>query len=388
MNSRPDAAVIRSFNAKRSIRKPYSLCYAPSISLNFDQSGVISACCFNRQHVLGTYPQNTVAEAWNGKPIQDLRNALAKDDLNLGCQQCGKMLSENNFESVLIRHFDDYTHLSDSLNRLAPFKPLRLFRRTNAEKPVMFEFEISNHCNLECIMCGGKWSSAIRKNREKLPPLRSPYDERFVTQIREFLPTLSRANFLGGEPFLISLYYDIWEAIIEINPSIDVAITSNGTMLNSRGKKIIESLKKCRITLSIDSLRKETWETIRQNGEFEVLKTNIDWMLEKKKLRSFSVCPMIQNWREIPEIMQFCADHDLDIYFNIVYGPLGGEVEGIHTTENQDGQVPRVSLQHLGKSELTDVIDLYEAQTFPSRQQVQLNHLVAQLRSWRDQKQE
>ena len=64
-------------------------------------------------------------------------------------------------------------------------------------------------------MCGGKWSSAIRKNREGLPPLKNHYDKDFVKQIREFLPFLREARFIGGEPFLINLYYDIWEAITE-----------------------------------------------------------------------------------------------------------------------------------------------------------------------------
>jgi MoaA/NifB/PqqE/SkfB family radical SAM enzyme len=288
---------------------------------------------------------------------------------------------------VLIRHFDDHAGLSEGLkrtptasgflNRLRKPKPAVLM-------PVMFEFELSNHCNLECIMCGGKWSSAIRKNREKLPPLKSPYNADFVNQIRDFLPELSRANFLGGEPFLISVYYDIWEGIIDVNPDIEVAITSNGTILNKRAKAIVQKLKRCKVTLSIDSLRKETWESIRFNGNFEELEENIDWLLKQRKLASFSVCPMVQNWKEMPEIMAFCEQNDLDIYFNIVYGPLGGKVEGVHT----NGLVPEVSLQTLSREQLNKVISFYQQQSFTSRLQLQLNNLIKQLISWRDQKPE
>ncbi|MCB9204933.1 MAG: twitch domain-containing radical SAM protein [Flavobacteriales bacterium] len=378
---------LEAFNRGRKLLEPKSACYAPFISMNFDQTGAITACCFNRKQVLGTYPKNSVKEAWNGRPMRELREALKENDLTKGCDQCAKMLNEGNFESVLIRHFDDHAGLSEALK--TPSGPKGFFslwkNKTLADlMPVMFEFELSNHCNLECIMCGGKWSSAIRKNREKLPPLKSPYDADFVKQIRDFLPNLARANFLGGEPFLISVYYDIWDAIIELKPNIEVAITSNGTMLNNRAKAIVEKLQRCKVTLSIDSLRKDTWESIRLNGKFEELEENIDWLLKAGKLASFSVCPMIQNWKEMPEIMAFCEKHHLDIFFNIVYGPLGGIMEGVHT----NGLYPEVSLQSLERAQLNEVIDFYQQQSFSRRIQTQLNNLISQLISWREQKAE
>ena len=385
MELMPDPEQLAAFNRRRKLRSPESVCYAPFISMNFDQTGAITACCFNRKQLLGVYPDNSVSEAWNGRSMKELRDALIENDLGKGCQQCGKMISQGNVESVLIRHFDDHAGLSEALKE-APSGSGLFSWITNRKRPelmpVMFEFELSNHCNLECIMCGGKWSSAIRKNREGLPPLRSPYDKAFVDQIRTYLPSLSRANFLGGEPFLISIYYDIWDAIIELNPEIEVAITSNGTMLNARAKEIVLQLKRCKVTLSIDSLRKETWEAIRKNGNFDDLMGNIQWLLQTDRLRSFSVCPMIQNWREMPEILRFCQQHDLDIYFNVVYGPLGGKLDTIHHA----GVVPEVSLQTLSTENLNEVIAYYQEQTFPKKLQAQLDSLIAQLISWRDQK--
>ncbi|MCF8463390.1 MAG: radical SAM protein [Flavobacteriales bacterium] len=393
---------IKAFNQTRSVRNSAYLCYAPVLSLNFDQTGNVTACCFNRQYVLGSYPENTIDEIWSGEKVKKLRDSLASNKLELGCGLCDRMIVERNFESVLINHFDDYVPLIKDQqvkpeNNGLLSSILGSFYRKKEEKPnqapLVFEFEISNHCNLECIMCGGKWSSAIRKNREKLPPLKSPYDKEFVNQVKNYLPQLARANFLGGEPFLIGPYYDIWEAIIEVNPNVDVGITSNGTMLSSRARGIIERLPNCRITLSIDSLNKSTWESIRRNGCFEDLENNIHWLLGSKKLKSFSVCPMIQNWKEIPDIMRFCDKNDLDIYFNVVYGPLGGKLEGVHKFNSiESGSatelLPDVSLQTMGQSELDEVIELYSKQTFPKHLQIQLQHLIAQLKSWRAQKKE
>jgi MoaA/NifB/PqqE/SkfB family radical SAM enzyme len=75
--------------------------------------------------------------------------------------------------------------------------------------PKVMEFELSNECNLECVMCNGSFSSSIRKNREKLPPIISPYNDDFVNELDAFIPHLTDAKFLGGEPFMIEIYLKI-----------------------------------------------------------------------------------------------------------------------------------------------------------------------------------
>ncbi len=378
---------ISQFATARRLKGIDTICRAPSISLNFDQHGRVTACCFNRSHVLGRYPDDRLKDVWNGEAIARLRSALAADNLSLGCGQCARIIAEGNHQSVLIRHFDDHAP-AEGLKLSRRLLSRHFWRKPPAGMPVMFEFELSNTCNLECIMCGGVWSSAIRKNREHLPALRSPYDTDFVAQVREFIPTLDRANFLGGEPFLISIYYDLWEAIVELNPHMEVAITSNGTVLNARAKKIIEALPNCKVTLSVDSLEKSTWESIRRNGDFDILIDNIDWLLKSRKLRSFSVCPMIQNFQEIPDLVRYCHDHDLDIFFNIVYGPLGGKLKGVHQ-ESGNGDlalIPETSLNTLPAENLNRIISHYEAHRITGRQQLQLDQLTTQLKTWRDGK--
>ena len=121
------------------------------------------------------------------------------------------------------------------------------------------EFEMSNQCNLECIMCNGYVSSSIRQNRDKLPPVHSPYDEKFVTQLRPFIPHLREAKFFGGEPFLIPLYFKMWDAMMEINPSINIFVITNGTVLTDKVKTLL-SLGNFELAVSIDSIRKDRYE--------------------------------------------------------------------------------------------------------------------------------
>ena len=100
-------------------------------------------------------------------------------------------------------------------------------------------FELSNICNLECVMCNGDYSSLIRKNREKRDELAIPYDEKFLLQLEEYIPFLEEVKFYGGEPFLIELYYGIWEKIIRLNPAVRISVQTNATVLNRRVNEVL-----------------------------------------------------------------------------------------------------------------------------------------------------
>lgn len=186
-------------------------------------------------------------------------------------------------------------------------------------------------------MCGGMWSSSIRANREKLSPLNTVYSESFVEELREFIPYAKRINFLGGEPFLSSINFKILDLIAELNPSASVIITSNGSIMNDRIKDLFNKLPNLVINLSIDSLDKKTYELIRLRSNFANVKTNIDYLLSIGRLHGLSVCPIIQNIYELPDIIEFCNNHRILLCLNNVNGPLDGYIEGIH--EKNDNNI-------------------------------------------------
>jgi organic radical activating enzyme len=199
-------------------------------------------------------------------------------------------------------------------------------------------------------MCNGSFSSSIRKNREKLPPIISPYNEKFVDELEEFIPHLTDAKFLGGEPFMIDIYLSIWERILKINPRIRMHITTNGTFLNNRIKNLLEGLN-AGIILSIDSVEKETYKKIRVNGNFDKVMENLDYFLDytkrKKTFISMAACPIATNWRELPQMLEFCLSKNIALYFNVVFTPFD------------------LSLRELGVKELEEVITFLENYSLP-----------------------
>ncbi len=301
--------VLEEYNETRPLASRNLICHAPSVSLNFNQDGMISACCYNRTHVLGEYPKDNLGNVWKSAKAKELRQAIKDLDLTKGCALCRVQIIGKSFFSTLARNFDN-TLVNGDL--------------AAESGPRILEFELSNLCNLECIMCNGHFSSAIRKNREKLPPIISPYDEKFVQQLRPFWTTVEWARFLGGEPFLNPLYFKIWEQIVEVKSSAAVAITSNGTIMNKKVEWVLENVKPFMI-LSIDSLDKKTYESIRVNASYEQMKENLFQFISYAQVQNRSVdimiCPLVSNWEEIPQIFDWGFDHEVCVGVNTVIKP-------------------------------------------------------------------
>jgi MoaA/NifB/PqqE/SkfB family radical SAM enzyme len=330
-------ADLRDYNRARPLGPQEKICYAPFKNLYFGWGGQAVACCYNRQHVMGVYPQQSIREIWFGEKADELRRHLENNDLSKGCNGCLQQLLAGNFDATKAKQYDE---LPLNANRF----------------PSVMEFELSNVCNLECEMCSGDFSSLIRENREKRAPLPIVYDAAFVEQLEEFIPYLTEVKFYGGEPFLIEIYYQIWEKIMAIKPQIRISVQTNGTVLNNRVKNILAKTN-FHLNVSFDSLQKETYEAIRVNAKFERVLENMRWFREYTRERGtffgISACMMRQNWQEAPDFIRFCNEWDCPAYFHSVFYPLDSAIRA------------------LPKSELSEIRRYLEGFSFPEETPIQ-----------------
>jgi MoaA/NifB/PqqE/SkfB family radical SAM enzyme len=327
------AEIKKNYNGNRLPEaRPYA-CYAPLKNMYFGHYGKVGACCYNRDHVLGVYPEQTIKQMWFGQEANKLRANLKAYNFSSGCQDCMQQLIAGNFDGTKAKQYD--TH------------------RMNENKfPSVMEFELENTCNLECIMCSGDYSSLIRAKREKRAELPTPYDDGFIKQLEAFIPYLQEVKFYGGEPFLIPVYYKIWDKIIELNPEVRISVQTNGTTLNNRVKEIFQKTN-FHISVSLDSLNKERYEFIRRNSHFETVMDNLKYFhtycLERNTFFGISTCLMQQNWFEAPDFIRFCNELNVQIYFHTVLYP------------------DFASLRQLSRGKLKEIYDtlLAEYETFP-----------------------
>ncbi len=343
-----------AYNIHRAAPEGAPLCYAPFKSMYIGHKGKVSACCFGRTYLLGNVTQNSLWEIWQGEQTQKLREALSNNDLSKGCLVCAEQMNGHNFENVNALHFERYPQ------NTTPY-------------PSLLEFELSNECNLECVMCHGLSSSLIRSKREKLPPLNNVYDDSFMAQLDVFIPHLYEAKFFGGEPFLIEIYLKIWEQMVRLNPAIRIAVQTNGTVLNNRTKDLLER-GHFNIGVSIDGADKATYEAIRINGKYEQVMDNLhyfhDYCKRKKTFFGLSACAMQENRYGLANLVRLANTFECNVYFNTVFYPR-------HS-----------SLKFLDTEELKKTIATLEAEEFPEnspsqrKNKKQFQNMLRQLEFW------
>jgi len=277
------------YNYQRNKKSSTAVCHAPSTNMYFSQTGEVKVCCHNSEFNAGKYPEQSLKEIWNSQAIKSMRQDMAKYKLGKGCEVCSADINAKHFNEVRAKHFD---HIL-----------------SHPHYPTQMEFLLTNTCNLECVMCKGEFSSSIRKNVEKLPPIQNVYDDKFIEQLEEFIPYLHETRFSGsGEAFLIDVNYKIWERIIALNPNCKIMVQTNGTVLNNRVKDIL-SKGNFHIGVSLDSLKKAVFEEIRPNSKFERVIENTyyfnEYCLKNERKFNISMCVMRQNWKEMPDFINF-----------------------------------------------------------------------------------
>jgi radical SAM protein with 4Fe4S-binding SPASM domain len=273
------------------------LCNAPFTSLFINMNGNVNVCGYNQSYIIGNVLRTPLSKIWLNEKHLLLQKSIANFDLSNGCNICQQKIDMQDYHRAAI--YFDTPKIS---------KPIKLKKIT---------FELSNLCNLECIMCNGELSSLINKNREKNENYKQNNFTILIDDLDNIVNDLTFTQFLGGEPLLIKPYYKIWEKIINNNKYCKISVQTNATILPNNFIEIINKSKDKQfiISISIDSFIKENYEKIRLNADFETVMNNIQYFISlrnKNKIElSLNFVPMNTNWKEIPYAIKFANNNSL-----------------------------------------------------------------------------
>jgi MoaA/NifB/PqqE/SkfB family radical SAM enzyme len=331
------------------------VCVAPHNTLRFDFNGRITVCCNNLTYSLGFYPETTPRAAWCGEKIKQLRNHLSRFDFSHGCQGCAFHILAGNGSNSILRQYEN------SMPLVGDVYPTRLI------------FQLHNTCNYECIMCSGEYSSSILKNRDGLRPCRSVYGDTFVEDITEFLAHARMIEFLGGEPFLDPTNHKLWKIIAKSNPDAQVNIITNGSIYNKKIQQILEELPNCTLHVSLDSIDPKTYAYIRRNGNLDNVIKNIITFNNQKKLGSISVCPMIQNVYELPEIVNFCNTLGVGLRLHNTTGLISGS-DNTYSGLYENGQACNKNIVEYKE----EFIKEFRLNTLPLKERLKIKYFLLQ----------
>lgn len=292
------------YNKNRKNKKTF--CIAPYSSLFFDYKGNVFPCFANKHLSLGKYRSQSISEIWNGAPINNLRKSIENHTFNQGCHLCKNKLMQHNFSQVYARRYD---YLSVSENGF----------------PTSIEVQLSNQCNLNCIMC------VVTKDLSSKINISA-----FRNYIKEIIPYLKNASFSGGEPFLINEYFDIWEDFHNLNKDCRISINTNATILNEKVKNILGKLK-FNISVSVDGFCKETFESIRKNADRDLVYENLlffkNYTQQNNTFFNVKICTLKQNFQEFPELFNYFNQQYISIILNEVVYPINTALWNNHSSK-------------------------------------------------------
>jgi len=320
---------LASYQRNRATTHRDSVCNAPTTNLYFSVDGQASPCwLYFPSRPPRWSPDRSIKDIWTGPEFSKVRRALAQDRFIGRCAECKHDIATGN--RPLAAAYDNDEPIGDW--------------------PTMLELELSNLCNLECVMCSGRLSSRIRKYRDHLPPIESPYDDSFVDQVAELLPHLHELRFNGGEPLMQPIVYKICERVAAIRPDLHVTIATNGTVINDKVRRLLDACS-ININLSIDSLDPATYASIRVNSDLDAVLEHFAVFRDYCHANDRSLCimvnPMRVNWSEMADYVWWCNQHDVDMWFNTIRSP------------------EHLALHNLPAAELRRIYDTLSAEALP-----------------------
>jgi len=329
-----------------SISNEKIICRAPFTSLYFSPDGEVGACCLNKgSYFYGKYPEQSINEIIKSVPRKLHQKHIKANNLLLGCNVCQENIISGNFSGVMAFGYKNQ-NIKKNITRI--------------------DFELSNQCNLNCIMC-----ERDKSHKDGI------YGDKFIDEIKPLLKNLEFANFIGGEPFIIEIYYKIWDLLID-NPNCIILVQTNGTVINDR---ILYYLNKPNffIGVSIDAIKSDRYKLIRKGADFKLVLQNFEIfnsaMKSKNHQMQISVCPMRINWIDIPDLLHFANLNKCLIFFNQVEYPDNLSLK----------QTPSRFLLHIIQ-DWQSKIELLKADNNISKINIQsFNDLISLVSYWKDE---
>jgi len=197
-----------------------------------------------------------------------------------------------------------------TLNEALPFPPLKLTAN------------LQGHCNLRCQMC------SIWKE-----PNDTYTEENFWKEARSTIfPFLKEVDMLAGEPLIQKSTFRLIDEISSVNSQCRWTITTNAHWkLNPFIESNLNKITFKNLIISVDGVRKETYEKIRKGGNFELIENNLNRLkLYNDARRKTDLGPLnpVMNYLvqkdnafEVPEVFAFCERYDLRPFLTFLYEP-------------------------------------------------------------------
>lgn len=174
-----------------------------------------------------------------------------------------------------------------------------------SSKPRILLVTLTNRCNLNCYMCGrgdNPWELS----------------QEITEQVVSYLPFLELITWQGGEVFLVDRFGELFKKTFGLEHLKQIIIT-NALLITEEWAERIALRNNVGLTISIDSVDKETYEYIRRGASIEKLTQNLKIINKAKRKYSSNMtttlrCTIMKaNYKQLEDFMEFARDYEFDV---------------------------------------------------------------------------
>jgi organic radical activating enzyme len=251
----------------------------------------------------------SVDEYLNSNFLKNLQShLLTQNELPAECRACASVEDKNGLSvRQLKQKFFDNQYLTKT-----DIKELDIFP--------------SNTCNLACVMCSPKFSSAYAAEAKQLEIIDQIYNFDITTIISDSVDSLNSieyATIAGGEFFYLKHRRLLLEKLFNKNKNIQLKITSNGTVYDDKNLDLLKQFENLVLRFSLDGVE-DNYELIRYPANWEEVKNNIlqyKSNLPNARIETVMVVQPLGVF-SLFEWMDFANQHEFETHWNPVYGNL------------------------------------------------------------------
>jgi organic radical activating enzyme len=192
---------------------------------------------------------------------------MYNDKIVKGCETCFEN-EDNNLSSKRIE-YKVYDNLKTKKN------------------PKIIELDLSNFCNLKCIMCDANRSSQWAKTLNFNGISKTP--KQFIEAIGALSNDLEQLIIQGGEPSIMKeyeLYFEILEKK-NIISNVHISVITNLTNINTKFYGLLKKFKSVNLSVSIDAYGKIN-DYIRWPSKFKKIDSNLLQICKNKDYQNIS----------------------------------------------------------------------------------------------------
>lgn len=299
-----------------------AFCIKPWTQACIRTNGDITLCCQSLEKSNFNLKTSTIDAWWNSEFVSTVRTQMLSKIIPDACRMCEAEESAGS-ESLRQKSNREYKIFEQYAGKMLTHYQYPTLA------PIDIEVQLTNLCNLKCLMCYEWSSSSILTENKRLKINIEPIDdytvdEEELNKLRDWVMTKPAAiNFRGGEPMMVPEIKKLLQWGIEQKLLSDtvIHITTNATKLDDEWLSILSSIKQLRLMVSVDAIG-ATNDYIRSGSNWNILETNIAKLSHIPGI-NLVVHATIQNLNilSIGELINWCESNNYFFDFSILVDP-------------------------------------------------------------------